>query len=353
MKGGKIMKSVCIVCGGQSHEHEISLISAESVLSNIDREKYAVHTLIIDKDGNFFHSYNGKNLKDGAWKELDDLSPAVIPQGNFGGLMRFEGDEARLVNIDVFFPVLHGENGEDGVIQGVFKMSHTAYVGGGVLSSASCMDKEVTHIRLDSAGIETAPYLVVRSVFDIEALDSEVKQKLSYPVFVKPANAGSSFGVSKAASMAELERAVKEALKVDKKVLIEKFIKGAEVECAVLGNEEPIASSVIGQIAPTAEFYDFDAKYTDSSTQLYIPAKVSTAVSEKVKEAALRAYKVMDCKGLSRIDFFALENDEIVLNEINNLPGFTSISMYPKLFEASGICYSELIDRLIDSAEVK
>ena len=347
------MKSVCIVCGGQSHEHEISLISASSVLNNIDRSKYTVHTLIIDQDGNLFHSYNGENLASNGWKKLSDLAPCVIPQGNFGSIMRFEGDTPRLVPIDVFFPVLHGENGEDGVIQGVFKMSHTAFVGNGVLASASCMDKEVTHIRLDSAGIKTAPYIVVRSTFDLEALDSEVQEKLGYPVFVKPANAGSSFGVSKATSMAGLEKAVKDALKVDKKVLIEKNIVGAEVECAILGNEEPIASSVIGQIAPSAEFYDFDAKYTDSSTQLYIPAHVSDEVSKKVRETALKAYKVMDCAGLSRIDFFALEDGEIILNEINNLPGFTSISMYPKLFEASGISYSELIDRLIDSAEVK
>jgi len=347
------MKSVCIVCGGKSHEHEISLISAESVLCNIDREKYTVHTIIIDKNGNFFHSYNGKNLKNGSWKGLSDLAPCIIPQGNFGGILRLENDGPHSVDIDVFFPVLHGENGEDGVIQGVFKMSHTAYVGNGVLASASCMDKEVTHIRLDSADIKTAPYIVVRSAFNLDELDKQVENKLCYPVFVKPANAGSSFGVSKANSKNELEKAVNDALKVDNKVLIEKFIKGAEVECAVLGNDDAITSSVIGQIAPTAEFYDFDAKYTDASTQLYIPAKVSAEVSEKVKAAALKAYKVLDCKGLSRIDFFALENGEIVLNEINNLPGFTSISMYPKLFEASGISYSELIDRLINSAEVK
>lgn len=347
------MKSVCIVCGGQSHEHEISLISAESVLSNIDRTKYTVHTIIIDENGSFFHSFEGKSLKNKAWKKLSDLAPCVIPQGDFGGILRFEDDSVKAVPIDVFFPVLHGENGEDGVIQGVFKMSHTPYVGGGVLSSASCMDKEVTHIRLDSANIKTAPYLVVRSFFDIDSLDSDVKQKLSYPVFVKPANAGSSFGVSKAGCKKELKKAVKDALKVDKKVLIEKFIQGLEVECAVLGNDEPISSSVIGQIAPTAEFYDFDAKYKDASTQLYIPAHVSDEVSKNVRETALKAYKVLDCQGLSRIDFFALDDGSIVLNEINNLPGFTSISMYPKLFEASGISYSELIDRLIDSAEVK
>jgi len=348
------MKSVCIVCGGQSHEHEISLISAFSVLKNIDRSKYTVHTLIIDKEGNFFHTYEAQELANGKWKELSDLAPALIPQGNLGGILRLENGETKNVPVDVFFPVLHGENGEDGVIQGAFKLSHIPYVGSGVLASACCMDKEVTHIRLDAAGIKTAPYITVReSSFDINELDCKIKNTLNYPVFVKPANAGSSVGVGKAKDKAALEAALKEAFCVDKKVLIEKCIIGAEVECAVLGNEQPIASKVVGQIAPTAEFYDFDAKYTDASTQLYIPARIDKEVSDKVIKTALEAYRAMDCAGLSRLDFFALDNGEIILNEINNLPGFTSISMYPKLFEASGIGYSQLIDKLIETAAVK
>ncbi len=348
------MKSVCIVCGGQSHEHQISLISASSVLKNINRAKYNVHTLIIDENGEFFHSFLAENVADGRWKELPDLAPAIIPQGKTGGLLRLENGEYKLVATDVFFPVLHGENGEDGVIQGAFKLSQTAYVGGGVLSSASCMDKEVTHIRLDAAGIKTAPYITARECeCCIDCLDKQIKESFDYPVFVKPANAGSSVGVGKAKDKEALEKALKEAFGVDKKVLIEACIVGAEVECAVLGNEEPIAAKHLGQIAPTVEFYDFDAKYTDSSTQLYIPAHIDTEVAEKIRETAVKAYKVMDCAGLSRVDFFALDNGEFILNEINNLPGFTSISMYPKLFEASGISYSELIDALIDTARLK
>lgn len=348
------MKSVCIVCGGQSHEYEISLISASSVLKNINREKHRVHTLIIDKKGNFFHSFLAENVANDAWKTLPDLAPAIISQGEGGGVLRLEGGEYKKVEVDVFWPVLHGENGEDGVIQGLFKLSQTPYVGAGVLASASCMDKEITHVRLDAAGIKTAPYMTVRGAdFDIDALDCDIKNSLGYPVFVKPANAGSSVGVGKAKDKNELKAALKAALEVDSKVLVEKNIVGAEVECAVLGNESPVAATYLGQIAPTVEFYDFDAKYTDSSTQLYIPAHIDAELAEKIRAEAVRAYKVMDCEGLSRVDFFALENGEFVLNEINNLPGFTSISMYPKLFEAAGVSYSELIDRLIETARIK
>ena len=349
------MKSVCIVCGGQSHEHEISLISAYSVLCNIDRTKYDVHTIIIDEDGNLFHSQENAELKNGGWKSLPDLVPCIITQGgNFNGLLIKTEDGYSELKIDVFFPVLHGENGEDGVIQGLFKMSQTAYVGNGVLSSATCMDKEMTHMRLDAAGIKTAAYIVARCDADnVDSLDAKIVATLGYPVFVKPANAGSSVGVGKAKDKLELGNVLKTAFEVDSKVLIEECIVGLEVECAVLGNESPIAAKYIGQIAPTAEFYDFDAKYTDASTQLYIPAKVDAATSERVRTEAVKAYKIMGCEGLSRIDFFALSDGSIVLNEINNLPGFTSISMYPKLFEASGIPYSELIDKLIETARVK
>jgi len=349
------MKSVCVVCGGQSHEHEISLISAYSVLCNIDRNKYDVHTIIIDENGNLFHSKQLAELKNGGWKSLSDLAPCIISQGSaFKGLLVKTKTGYDEVKVDVFFPVLHGENGEDGVIQGLFKMSGVPYVGNGVLASATCMDKEMTHMRLDAAGIKTASYIVARSDADtVSNLDAEIEKTLGYPVFVKPANAGSSVGVGKAKNKKELESVLKTAFEVDSKVLIEECIVGLEVECAVLGNENPVAAQYIGQIAPTAEFYDFDAKYTDASTQLYIPAKVSDSVASLVRSEAIRAYKTMGCEGLSRIDFFALSDGSIVLNEINNLPGFTSISMYPKLFEASGTPYSQLIDKLIETARVK
>ena len=348
------MKTVCIVCGGRSHEHEISLMSAYSVLCNIDREKYDVHTIIIDKDGSFFHTQDLGELKNEGWKSLKGLAPCIIaPDPKYKGILVETENGFENIKIDVFFPVLHGENGEDGVIQGVFKLSGVPYVGSGVLASASCMDKEVTHIRLDSAGIKTARYITARVGADIEALDKQIKESFGYPVFVKPANAGSSVGVGRAQCVNCLMKALETAFSVDKKVLIEECLVGAEVECAVLGNEEPVAADYIGEIVPEVEFYDFDAKYVSGSTTLNIPANLPREVSENIRQTAVKAYKAMDCQGLSRVDFFAKENGEIVLNEINNLPGFTSISMYPKLFEASGVKYSELIDKLIETAAVK
>lgn len=349
------MKSVCIICGGKSHEHEISLMSAQSVLSNIDRSKYSVHTLIIDENGSFFHTQESGALANGEWKKLSALAPAIIPPDpKYKGILRACEGGFELISVDVFFPVLHGENGEDGVIQGVFKMSGIPYVGSGTLASACCMDKEVTHIRLDAAGIRTAKYIVARKGINSAAeLDQKITASFGYPVFVKPANAGSSVGVGKAQDKAGLEKILETAFAVDKKVLVEECIIGAEVECAVLGNEEPVAADYIGQIAPAEGFYDFDAKYVNGTTALYIPAHIPEETAEKIRKEAVRAYRTMDCAGLSRVDFFALDNGEIVLNEINNLPGFTSISMYPKLFEASGIKYSELIDKLIETAAVK
>ena len=348
------MKTVCIVCGGRSHEHEISLMSAYSVLCNIDREKYDVHTIIIDENGSFFHTQDTAELKNGGWKSLKGLRPCIIaPDPKYNGILVETENGFENIKIDVFFPVLHGENGEDGVIQGVFKMSGVPYVGSGVLASASCMDKEVTHIRLDAAGIKTARYITARIGADIQELDKQIKESFGYPVFVKPANAGSSVGVSRAECVNCLIKALETAFTVDKKVLIEECLIGAEVECAVLGNEEPIAADFIGEIVPVVEFYDFDAKYVSGNTALNIPALLPSEVSENIRKTAVSAYKTMDCQGLSRVDFFAKANGEIVLNEINNLPGFTSISMYPKLFAASGVKYSELIDKLIETAAVK
>ncbi len=348
------MKTVCIVCGGKSHEHEISLMSAQSVLMNIDREKYDVHTLIIDENGSFFHTKESGSLPGGQWKSLEGLAPAIIPPDpKYKGILRETENGFEKIAVDVFFPVLHGENGEDGVIQGVFKMSGVPYVGSGTLASASCMDKEVTHIRLDAAGIRTARYKAVRAGCDIEKLNNEIESSFGYPVFVKPANAGSSVGVGKASDVNALMKALETAFEVDKKVLVEECIVGAEVECAVLGNEEPIAADFIGEIVPVDGFYDFEAKYVSGTTALNIPAHLPEDISEKIRKEAVRAYKTMGCEGLSRVDFFALESGEIVLNEINNLPGFTSISMYPKLFEASGIKYNELIDKLIETAALK
>ena len=244
---------------------------------------------------------------------------------------------------------MHGEHAEDGTIQGLFEMAGIPYVGCGVLASSTCMDKDVTHILLEAAGIRTAPYaaLVRPQLARFDSLEPSLREKLGYPMFVKPANTGSSVGVGKAKDRAGLLAALKEAFRYDRKVVVEKAILGAEAECAVLGNYTDAAAAVVGEIVPHHEFYDYEGKYLDDSTDLFIPARIPKETSEAIRTAAVRAFAAMGCTGLARVDFFAERDGGIILNEINTLPGFTSISMYPKLFEAAGVPYPELIDRLI------
>ena len=257
------------------------------------------------------------------------------------------------MKLDAIFPVLHGKNGEDGTIQGLFEMSGIPYVGCGVLASAACMDKAVTNILLDSFGIDQAAFTWFYTYDyykDPQKVLAQIETALpQYPLFVKPANAGSSVGITKAHNHEELLKAIDVATKEDSKIVIEENIVGYEVECAVLGNEEPIAS-VPGQIAPAAEFYDYDAKYNNAASELFIPARISKELQEKVREIAVKAYRSIGCSGLSRVDFFVTDEGRILLNEINTLPGFTSISMYPKLMAACGIEGADLIEKLLQSA---
>ena len=266
-------------------------------------------------------------------------------------MLRPEG--AEIVKLDVIFPVLHGKNGEDGTIQGLFEMSGIPYVGCGVLASAACMDKAVTNILLEKFGILQAAYTwfyAYEYQKDPETVIGRVEKALpQYPVFVKPANAGSSVGVSKAHNKEELIKAIEVAVKEDSKIVVEECIVGYEVECAVLGNHEPFAS-VPGQIAPAAEFYDYDAKYNNAASELFIPAKISKELMEKVRQTAIKAYRLIGCSGLSRVDFFVTEDGGVLPTEINTLPGFTSISMYPKLMAACGIEGENLIEKLIQAA---
>ena len=257
--------------------------------------------------------------------------------------------------IDVIFPVLHGKNGEDGTIQGLFELSSIPYVGCRTLASAACMDKAVTHTLLSAVNIEQAHYLwfyAYRYLEDPEGarkIEAKVSARLNFPIFVKPANAGSSVGVSRVSSIEDFRSAVEKAAKEDGKIVVEEGIKGQEVECAVLGNRKPFASTV-GEIGATADFYDYDDKYVSGTSQLYIPARLSEEKIEEIRAIACRAYWHLGCRGLSRVDFFVKENGEVILNEINTLPGFTSISMYPKLWEACGKSGEELVSELIDYA---
>ncbi len=347
---------VCVLFGGVSPEHEVSLRSAESVLSHLDAEKYNILPVGIKKDGNWV-LYGGKDyslLPTGKWETHPDNRQAAISPIRGQGLLSFEGDCVVREHIDVVFPVLHGANGEDGSMQGLLQIAGIPYVGSHVSASAAAMDKCITKLLAAQAGVRQAAWqLVTREALragEDAALDA-VEAAFTYPVFVKPAGTGSSVGVSKAKDRESLRSALHSAAKFGRKILVEEFIAGREVEVAVLGNETP-AASICGEIDSGAEFYDYDAKYISDSAKLHIPARISEQTAEQVREAAVRVYSALGCRGLSRVDFFVTyDREEIVFNEINTIPGFTSISMYPKLFAASGIPYPQLLDRLIALAQ--
>ena len=347
--------NVCVLFGGISPEHEVSLRSAESVLNNMDKAKYHILPVGITKDGRWllFGGEDYSQLPDGSWQNNPANCPAAISPVRGDGLLCFTGDTVTRKPVDVVFPVLHGENGEDGAMQGLLQMAGIPYVGANVSASAVAMDKTLTKLVMDNAGITQAAWLLVRNSTmqkDMAKITQRVEETFHYPVFVKPAGTGSSVGVSKAANREQLIVALENAGRYDEKILVEEFIDGIEVEVAVLGNEAPVAS-VAGEIDAGAEFYDYDAKYVSDTSVAYIPARIPENVAEQVRKTAVQVYQAMGCRGLSRVDFFVTRKDNrVVFNEINTLPGFTSISMYPKLFVASGIAYSELIDRLLQLA---
>ena len=344
--------SVCILFGGVSPEHEVSLRSAESVLNNIDKNKYNLFPVGITKSGEWI-LYGGREYADlpsGKWQQHPDNCRVALSPVRGQGLLRFEGDCVVQERIDVVYPVLHGENGEDGSVQGLMQLAGIPCVGPHVAASAVAMDKTLTKLVADHAGVTQADWQLVRSG-DMgsrmeKTLDS-LEARFRYPVFVKPAGTGSSVGVSKACDREDLRSALLAAGKYDDKVLVEEFIRGREVEVAVMGNDSPVAS-VCGEIDSGAEFYDYDAKYITDTSVAYIPARIPEDVAETVRDTAVKIYKAIGCQGLSRVDFFVTwQENKVVFNEINTLPGFTSISMYPKLFGASGIPYPQLIDQLI------
>ncbi len=344
-----------IVFGGKSSEHEVSLVSAEAIIKNISKEKYNVHLIGITKEGKWqLFSGDISEIPTGKWKDnAENKDILIAPDPEVHGIIIDEGGRLNTLRLDVVVPVLHGKNGEDGVVQGLFEIAGIPYVGCKVLSSAICMDKICTNTMLAHFGINKAKFHWF-SKYDFEknaekCIENTERVIGGYPMFIKPANAGSSVGITKAKDREELIFGIKKAIKEDSRILIEEGISGKEIECAVLGNNELIAS-VLGEIVPYNEFYDYDAKYVDDS-KLYIPARIPDEVADKVREIAKEAYKILDCKGLARVDFFVEnETNKIYLNEPNTFPGFTSISMYPKLMEATGISFTDLIDRLIGLA---
>lgn len=332
-----------VIYGGMSTENKVSCVSGASVIKNLNKEKYDITPIYIDENGNWFEV---KNLDKNEKIEIDNV-------------MKF------LKKFDVVFPVLHGLYGEDGTIQGIFELLKIPYVGCGVLASSVGMDKVYTKVIFDKAEINQTKYVYIRKYEDkyiyidnnfnekvlwLKDIEKIVIEKLKYPMFIKPSNSGSSVGISKANNQEELENAIIEASKFDKKILIEEGIDGREVECAVLGNEE-IKSSCVGEIKAADEFYSYDAKYKNQESKTLIPANISEEKSKEIQKLAIKAFKAIDGKGLSRVDFFIEKDTEkVYINEINTLPGFTSISMYPKLFEQVGVGYTELLDKLIDLA---
>lgn len=347
--------SVCVLFGGISPEHEVSLRSAEFVLNSLDPEKFNIFPVGITKGGDWI-LYTGTDyslLPTGQWQEWPENRRAAISPVRGQGLLSFEGDCVVREWIDVVFPVLHGENGEDGAMQGLLQMAGIPYAGPHVAASAVAMDKTLTKLVADAAKVRQAAWMLVRSAdvdVRVEHCMDQVEKKFSYPVFVKPAGTGSSVGVSKAADREELKAALLSAGTYDSKILVEEFIHGREVEVAVMGNESPVAS-ICGEIDAGAEFYDYDAKYITDTSVAYIPARIPEEVAEQVRDAAVRVYTAIGCQGLSRVDFFVTyEDNEVVFNEINTLPGFTSISMFPKLFAASGIPADRLVEELLQLA---
>ena len=342
--------SIGVLFGGASSEYEISLLSATSVFQNIDFNKYDIYKIGINRKGEMFlFDGNVDKIMNDTWEE-NNCTPCTISSNcAYNGIILLN-DNIVIIRIDCYFPVLHGKNGEDGTIQGLFELTNTPFVGCDMLSSASCMDKDVTKSLLTQANIKNSKWICIHSHnYNKNSIKQQVGTTIRYPCFVKPANAGSSIGISKVLDETSLDAAILLAFKHDKKVLIEENINGIEIECAVLGNENPI-TSMLGEIAPCNDFYDYDAKYLAGKTQTFAPARLSDNVTQLIQRIAVDAYKKLGCSGFSRIDFFYCSNGDIILNEINTIPGFTPISMYSQLLIKSGIPYSEIIDRFISLA---
>lgn len=344
-------KRLGVIFGGTSTEHEVSIVSGTSVIKNLNKEKYEIYPIYIDKAGE--------------WFEFEPDNKTYKVGDEIVGTKKIENIWNYLKTMDILFPVLHGLQGEDGTIQGMFELLKIPYVGTRVLGSSVCMDKVYSKIIFEKAKLNQAKYIYIRrfedkyiyvnedfseEILNIKETVNKIMEKIDFPMFIKPSNSGSSVGISKAKNKDELINAITEASKFDKKILIEENINGREIECAVLGNEE-VKASVLGEILPAEAFYSFSAKYQNSDSKTVEAPDLPEELTKKVRELAVKAYKAADCQGLSRVDFFVDDKEnKIYINEINTLPGFTEISMYPKLWEKSGLTYTELLDKLIELA---
>lgn len=344
-------KVIAVLFGGQSSEHNVSKVSAATIISKINQDKYTIIPIYITKDGHWL-LYDGpvETIQNETWEKFA-TSAILSPDATHKGIFRIVGEKLKLIPIDLVFPVLHGANGEDGTIQGLFELAQIPYVGCGVLSSAVSMNKAYTKIIVEKLGVEQAKYAVCYR-YDVENNIEETIEKIEdacgYPCFVKPACAGSSVGITKAHNRDELVDGLWIAAKEDKTIVVEENITGYELECAVLGNSD-VKASAVGQVLAAAEFYDYDAKYNNKESKTVIPAPIPEDKAEEIRENAVKIFKALEGRGLSRVDFFMEENTgRIVFNEINTLPGFTPISMYPMLFNEVGITTEELVDKIIE-----
>ena len=345
-------KTIALLFGGQSSEHEISCLSAANIAEQIDRSRYDLLLVGITKQGHWVLVKGLDELKTNSW--MENRTGAILsPDATQQCVMIHEGSSFTKVKVDLVFPVLHGLYGEDGTVQGLCELARLPYVGCGVAASAAGMDKGFTKRIVQTLGIAQADYELVtrRDLADFDKVAERIESHLSYPVFVKPCNAGSSCGVTKAGSRGELKAGLKEANRFDRRILVEETIVGHEIECAVLGGgNQPVVASGVGEILAAAEFYDYDAKYFNPESQTVVDPSLPGDAAEQVRKAAVKIFDALDGFGLSRVDFFVTNEGDVVFNEINTMPGFTAISMYPMLFEARGLSKADLVQRLIDLA---
>lgn len=347
--------NIGLVFGGKSGEHEVSLLSAKSIYEALDKNKYNIFLIGIDKQGNWLlgnpanYLINSNDPKLITLNKTSSINIIPVNKNNTNKIIALESGK-ELGKIDVFFPIIHGTYGEDGCLQGMFEMLNSAYVGAGVIGSALGMDKDFQKRLLSLAKINVAKFIAIKKHNYNQEIIDEINKKFSFPIFVKPANMGSSVGVSKVHNLNELKKSISNAFRYDTKIMIEEYIKGREIECSVMGNDNPIAS-IPGEIIPRHEFYSYEAKYIDENgAGLAIPANLPKKIIKKIQKTAIKTFLTLECYGFARVDFFLTKKGKLYVNEINTLPGFTKISMFPKLFNATGFTYSQILDNLIKLA---
>jgi D-alanine-D-alanine ligase len=348
-------KTIAVVCGGKSGEHEVSLRSAFYVYNNLDKKKYQVIILAIDKKGNWFFGHNFKDLVNTRgllWKLKPRLEEIVLLKSKNGSQVLSLKKKKIITKINIFFPLIHGTYGEDGCLQGFFELLDVPYVGANVIGSAVGMDKEVTKKILMIDKIPVTKFVIIKREDSLKEKEEKIKtaiKQFDFPLFIKPVSLGSSVGITKVCSKKDVKRAIKEAFQYDHKIIIEKFVKGREIECSVLGNDNPKAS-LPGEIK-SVDFYSYKAKYLDEhEAKLLVPAPLDKKQIAQIQKLSIETFKALGLKGMARIDCFLKSNGQLIVNEVNTIPGFTQISMYPKLWEVSGIKYSKLLDKLVQLA---